>query len=122
MKRPNPNAKLIRRQVVLNFRKPNGRAWHEPSALPEEPKSETKNAMKPPVKRAQKRQTRLNRSAAERVICYPTALAKTFLVEAARRSNRSLSTFLIAAGLTQAAALKGVDLQDLVPDEYERYR
>jgi len=124
MKQRNPTAKLVRRQVVLKFGKPNGRAWHSPDpVLPEEPKTETKNAIKAQGKRAQKGGTTLKRGVAMQVSCYPRPITKAMLVHASQMANRSLSSFMILASLKEAAAIKGVRVEDLIPpDEYEEYQ
>lgn len=124
MKQRNPNAKPARRQVVLTFGKPNGRAWHAPDpALPEEPKIDAKRARKAPGKRAQKHGTKLKGGAAVKVMCYPRAATKAMLVHASQMANRSLSSFMILASLKEAAAIKGVHVEDLIPpEEYEQYR
>jgi hypothetical protein len=110
--------------VVLNFGKPNGRwAWHAPNPdLPEQPNSESKNAMKAPGKRAQKGETKLKRGAAVQVTCYPGPITKAMLVHASHMANRSLSSFMILASLKEAALIKGVSVEDLIPPgELEQY-
>jgi hypothetical protein len=125
MKQRNSTAKVVRRQVVLNFGKPNGRwAWHAPNPdLPEQPNSESKNAMKAPGKKAQKGGTKLKRGV---VVCYPRPITKAMLVHASQMANRSLSSFVILAALKEAAAMKGVSIEDLIPprelDQYIRVK
>ena len=124
MKQRNSTAKPVRRQVALNFGKPNGRAWPDPNpVLPEQPNSKRKNAIKAPGKRAQTRGTKLKRRAAVRLVCYPKTVTRIMLVHASQRVNRSLSSFMILASLKEAAANKGVSVEELIPpDEYEQYR
>ena len=124
MKQRNSTAKTVRRQVALNFGKPNGRARPDPNpVLPEQPNSERKNAIKAPGKRAQTRGTKLKRRAAVRLACYVKPITRIMLVHAAGMANRSLSSFMILASLKEAAAIKGVSVEDLIPpDEYEQYR
>jgi hypothetical protein len=56
------------------------------------------------------------------VVCYPRSITNAMLVHASRMANRSLSSFMILASLKQAAAIKGVHVEDLVPqDELEQY-
>src|ERR1035437_8958617 len=78
--------------------------------------------MKAPGKRAQATGTKLKRGAAVQIVCYAGPVAKLLLVEAARRSNRSLSSFLVLSGLGEAARLKGVRLDQIAPGELERLR
>jgi hypothetical protein len=124
MKQRNSTAKPVRRQVVLNFDKPNGRAWPAPHlVLPDQPNNERRNAMKAPGKRAPKRGTRLKRGAAVQLVCYAGPITKAMLVHASQITNRSLSSFMILAALKEAAAIKGCHVEDLIPpDEYQRYR
>lgn len=78
--------------------------------------------MKPPGPRAKKRGTRLKRGAAVQVVCYPRPKTKAALVEASRKANRSLSSFMVLASLKEAAAIQGREITDLVPsDELELY-
>jgi hypothetical protein len=123
MKQRNSTAKPVRRQVVLNFGKPNGRAWPGPNPiLPEQPNSERKNAMKAPGNRAQKRGTKLKRGAAARVICYARPITRLILIDASHLAHRSLSSFVILAALKEAAVIKGVSVEDLIPPgELEQY-
>ena len=107
--------------MVLNFGKPNGRwAWRAPNPdLPEQPNSESKNAMKAPGKRAQKGGTKLKRGV---VVCYPRPITKAMLVHASQMADRSLSSFMILASLKEAAAIKGCSVEELIPsDELEQY-
>ena len=78
--------------------------------------------MKARRKRAQKTRTRLKRRSAMEIVCYPGPVTQLILVEAARRSNRSLASFVILSALREAARLKGVHLdQILPPEELEQY-
>jgi hypothetical protein len=78
--------------------------------------------MKAPGIPAKKAGTKLKRGAATQVMIYPRPRAKAALVEASREINRPLSSFLVMAGLTAAAALKGCEIADLVPpDELQQY-
>ena len=57
-----------------------------------------------------------------RVACYPRPITKAMLVHASQMANRSLSSFMILASLKEAAAIKGVSVEDLIPaDELEQY-
>jgi uncharacterized protein (DUF1778 family) len=78
--------------------------------------------MKGRTKRAQKKRTKVKHRATVQIVCYTRPVAKLLLVEAARRSNRSLSSFLVLSGLGEAAKLKGVHLDEMVPGELERYQ
>ena len=78
--------------------------------------------MKAPGVRAKKTGKKLRRGAALQVMVYPRLRTKGVLVAASREVNRSLSAFLIMAGLSAAAARKGCDISDLVPpDELQQY-
>jgi len=78
--------------------------------------------MKARTKRAQKTGAKVKRGAGERIVCYPRPVTALILLEAARRSNRALSSFMILSALEQAARLKGVHLDQIVPpEELERY-
>ena len=142
MKRRNSTAKLVRRQVSLDFPKPNGR-WHG-SAVPDQPNGERKSARKSPQdsgvditdfpetdaeggkalgKEAQPGGKKLKRGAAVPVVCYPRPVTKAMLVHASQIAGRSLSSFMILASLKEAAAIKGVQVEDLIPeDEFKQYR
>ena len=124
MKQSKSTAKPVRRQVVLNFGKPNGRAWPVPNpVLPDQPNNERGNAIEAPGKSAPKRGTRLKRGAAVQLVCYAGPITKVMLVHASQIVNRSLSSFMILAALKEAAAIKGVQVEDLIPpDEYVQYR
>jgi hypothetical protein len=61
--------------------------------------------------------TPLKRGAAVQIMTYPRPATKAVLVKAAREQNRSLSSFLILAGLEKAANLKECTLKDLIPKE-----
>ena len=57
-----------------------------------------------------------------RIVCYPRPITKIMLAHVSRMTGRSLSSFLIMAGLKEAAAVKGVSVEDLIPsDELEQY-
>lgn len=73
--------------------------------------------MKAPGKRAQATGTKLKRGAAVQIVCYPRPVTKLILVEAARKSNRSLSSFIILSALEEAARIKGVHVDQIVPPE-----
>ena len=73
--------------------------------------------MKAPGIRAKKAGTKLARGAAVQVMVYPRPDTKGVLVEAAREVNRPLSSFMIMASLSAAAALKGCAVADLIPPE-----
>ena len=76
---------------------------------------------KPSAKRARKIETRLRRRTAVKVFCYP--VTRLILLQAARMSNRSLEAFVVWASLKEAASVKGVQVEDLIPpDEYQQYR
>jgi hypothetical protein len=78
--------------------------------------------MKAPGIRAKKTGTKLKRGAALQVMVYPRPRTKGVLVAASRDVNRPLSSFMIMAGLTAAAALNGCEIADLVPpDELQQY-
>ena len=78
--------------------------------------------MKARIKRAQKNRTKVNRKGAVKIVCYAGAVSKLLLIEAARRSGHSLSSFLVLAGLGEAARIKGVSLDEIAPEELERLR
>jgi hypothetical protein len=72
--------------------------------------------------RAQKTRTKGKRGSGMQIVCYPGPVAQIALVEAARRSNRSLASFVILSALREAARLKGLRLnQILPPEELEQY-
>ena len=78
--------------------------------------------MKAPGRRAQTGGKKLKRGAAIQVVCYPRPVTKAMLVDASHMANRSLSSFLILASLKEAAAIKGVSVEDLIPaGELEQY-
>jgi hypothetical protein len=79
--------------------------------------------MKAPGTRARKRGTRPKRGAAVQVVCYPRPKTKAVLVEASRKANRALSSFMILASLKEAAVIQGCEVKDLIPvDEFQQYR
>jgi len=85
-------------------------------------KKERGEMIAPGVK-ARKTGTKLKRGAALQVMVYPRRKTKGVLVDAARDMDLTLSSFLLLAGLKEAAALQGCDMASLVaPDELERYR
>src|SRR5947208_4185952 len=49
--------------------------------------------------------TRLKRGAAVQVMTYPRPKSKSVLVEASRKAERSLSSFMVLASLKEAAAI-----------------
>lgn len=78
--------------------------------------------MKARQKRTQKTRTKGPRGSGMQIVCYPGPVAQLALVEAARRSNRSLGNFVIFSALREAARLEGVTLdQILPPEELEEY-
>ena len=78
--------------------------------------------MKASGRKAQTAGKKLKRGAAIQVVCYPRPITKAMLVHASRMANRSLSSFLILSGLAEAARLKGLHIDDLVPpDELDQY-
>ena len=86
-------------------------------------KSSKGDDMKAPGVRARKRGTKLKRGAATQVVVYPRQKTKGVLVQASRDISRPLSSFLILAGLKEAAALRGCEIKNLIPaDELEQYR
>jgi len=79
--------------------------------------------MMAPGVRAKKNGTKLKRGAALQVMVYPRRKTKGVLVDAARDMDLTLSSYLLLAGLKQAAALLGRDMTTLVgPEELARYR
>lgn len=79
--------------------------------------------MMAPGVRAKKSGTKLKRGAALQVMVYPRRRTKGVLVDAARDMDLTLSSFLLLAGLKEAAALQGRDVTTLVaPEELARYR
>jgi hypothetical protein len=79
--------------------------------------------MTAPGVRAQKKGTKLKHGAALQVMVYPRRKTKGVLVDAAREMELPLSSFLVLAGLKQAAALQGRDIASLVdPEELQLYR
>ena len=79
--------------------------------------------MKASGTRAKKRGTKLKRGAAVQVVCYPRPKTKAALVEASRKANRALSSFMILASLKEAAVIQGCEVKDLIPlDEFQQYR
>jgi hypothetical protein len=57
------------------------------------------------------------------VVCYPRPKTKAVLVEASRKANRALSSFMILASLKEAAVIQGCELTDLIPlHELQQYR
>lgn len=82
--------------------------------------------MKSPGRRAQPSGKKRKRGAAVPVVCYPRPITKAMLVHASDMANRSLSSFMILASLKEAAAIKGVHIEDLVPpgelEQYERVK
>jgi uncharacterized protein (DUF1778 family) len=79
--------------------------------------------MKARTKDPQKRRRKLKHQAAVRLVCYPKPVTKIMLVHAAEMAGRTLSSFVILASLKEAAAIKGVHVQDLIPpEEYRQYR
>jgi hypothetical protein len=75
-----------------------------------------------PGKRAKKRGTKLKRGAAVQVVCYPRPKTKAVLVEASRKANRALSSFMILASLKEAAAINGCEIAAMIPpEELEQY-
>jgi len=77
---------------------------------------------KPPGIRAKETGPRLKQGAALQVVAYPRANTKAVLVDAARRTGFSVSSFLLIAGLEKAAGLRDCQVADLVPrDELRRY-
>jgi hypothetical protein len=75
-----------------------------------------------PGVRAKKTGTKLARGAAVQVMCYPRPRTKAVLVEASRRANTSLSSFVVMAALKQVAALEQCQIEDLIPsDELQPY-
>jgi hypothetical protein len=78
--------------------------------------------MMAPGIRAKKKCTTMRRGAATQLMTYPRPKTKGVLVEAAREVNRPLSSFMIMASLSAAAALKGCAISDLIPpDELQQY-
>ena len=78
--------------------------------------------MKAPGRRARKKGTKLKRGAAVQVVCYPRPRTKAVLVEASRKANRALSSFMILASLKEAAVMHGCEPTDLIPlDEFQQY-
>lgn len=73
--------------------------------------------MRAPGIPAKKAGTKLTRGAALQVMVCPRPRTKGVLVAASREVDRPLSSFLIMAGLTAAAALKGCEVADLIPPE-----
>lgn len=119
--RQRSTAKLVRRQVSLDFPKPNGR-WRGP-AVPDQPDSESEKTKNVPGKQAQAEGEKLKRGAAIPIVCYPRRITRAMLVHASELTGRSLSSFMIRASLKEAAAIKGVQVEDLIPpDEYQQYR
>jgi hypothetical protein len=79
--------------------------------------------MKAPGTRAKKKGTKLKRGAAVQVVCYPRPKTKAVLVDASRKANRALSSFMILASLKEAAVIQRCKLTDLIPlDELQQYR
>lgn len=77
--------------------------------------------MKALTKRTQIKRPTEKRRATVRIVCYARLVAKLLLVEAARRSDLSLSSFLVLAGLGEAARLKGLHLDEIATGDLERY-
>jgi hypothetical protein len=78
--------------------------------------------MKARRKSAPKKQTKVKGRSAMQIVCYPGPVTQLILVEAAYRSKRSLASFVILSALREAARLKGVHLdQILPPEELEQY-
>jgi hypothetical protein len=76
-----------------------------------------------PGVRAKKTGKKLKRGRALQVMVYPRRKAKAVLVDAARDTDLTLSAFLVLAGLKEAAALQGCDVETIVPhEELLRYR
>jgi len=71
--------------------------------------------MKAPGVRAKKKGTRLGRGAAVQVVCYPRPKTKAALVEASRKVQQALSSFMIRASLEKAAMLQRCEITDLIP-------
>ena len=79
--------------------------------------------MKAPGPRARKTGKKLKRGAAVQVVCYPRPKTKAALVEASRKTNRALSSFMILASLKEAAVIQRCGVEDLIPpDELQQYR
>lgn len=78
--------------------------------------------MKAPKPKARTTGKKQKPGAVVRVACYTRAVTKIMLVHASQMANRSLSSFMILASLKEAAAIKGVSIEDLIPsDELEQY-
>jgi hypothetical protein len=71
--------------------------------------------MKAPGIRARKTGKRLQRGKALQVMTYPRAQTKRAIVEASREVSLPLSSFMIMASLNAAAALRGCNVADLIP-------
>ncbi|MFZ0318398.1 MAG: hypothetical protein WAL56_04655 [Candidatus Sulfotelmatobacter sp.] len=70
--------------------------------------------MTAPGVRAKKSGTKLKHGVALQVMVYPRRRTKGVLVDAARDMDLTLSSFLLLAGLKEAAALQGRDVTTLV--------
>jgi hypothetical protein len=71
--------------------------------------------MKAPGIRARKTGKRLQRGKALQVMTYPRPQTKRAIVEASREVSLPLSSFMIMASLNAAAALRGCNVADLIP-------
>jgi hypothetical protein len=80
--------------------------------------------MKIPGVKAKKSGTKLKRGRALQVMTYPRSKTKAVLVEAARRANVSLSSYMVLASLKEAAHDQEREISDLglPPDELRHYR
>jgi hypothetical protein len=100
-------------------------AWVRHAQVQSSPSNHYENSegtMKHPGKAASVQGTKLKRGAAVQVMCYPRPQTKAVIVEASRKANRSLSSFMILASLKEAAAIRGVTIAELIPtQELEQY-